>query len=74
MANSDDFAFPSIDLVGGSSKIQGRKGLTKREFFALQILEAIVSNTTVTPALTGFNGAAKKAIKYADALLEELEA
>ena len=80
MDNSNKPAFPvPVDLTNASlsqmsAKMLGNHGLTKRELFAMAAMQGILS------AMDGwgyggnehYDGVAKYSVKYADALLKEL--
>lgn len=56
--------------VGTNSKFKF-PGLTKRELFAMNLMNGILSNNDYS--YSGFSGAASMATEAADALLKELE-
>jgi len=48
-------------------------GLTKREYFAIMALQAILAKSSFTPESEYLVERTKQAIHYADALISELE-
>ena len=65
-------AFPGIELNGNGSPYQSFFGLTKREFFALNLLTGLISNTTINSKVNN-KDLAMITIKLADDLLEALD-
>lgn len=63
------FAFPQTDfLVDGSTANYGDAGMTLRDYFAAQAMQAILSE-----AETFWEGVAPLAYQYADAMLKARE-
>ena len=52
----------------GAHGLHAHPGLTKREYFAAMAMNGLAGQDRVTPL-----GAAELAVKYADALIEQLE-
>jgi len=70
MKNADETAFP---FEGGNNNgVQPSSGLTKREHFAAMAMQGLIASDT--PEWTGTpESQAENAVKYADALLKELQ-
>lgn len=66
--NGNRCAFAHSDHEYGASGL----GLTKREYIAIAMMQSLVQRGD-TPKLDSARTYAKNALKYADALLEELE-
>ncbi|MBW4680195.1 MAG: hypothetical protein KME19_08930 [Microcoleus vaginatus WJT46-NPBG5] len=71
--SSDDFAFAASAPEGAD----WQEGLSKREYFAIKIMGAIISNRGISTAnIEGMEGHARNvathALIYADALMEAL--
>lgn len=62
--NKDDPAFPCRDFIN-------LQGLTKREYFAIKCLQGIVNSESYAAKVPNY--AARKAVRYADELIELLE-
>lgn len=73
MKNADKPAMP-IEINGfGQYAPEAHTGLTKREMFAMHIMQGYLANDVFQKSGIEYNGAAEKAISMADALLVELE-
>lgn len=70
MKNADMPAMPTWELDGQGSQEMTAAGLTKREYIAALVVQGLASNSRLVD--TG-EKRAKLAIKWADALLDELE-
>lgn len=74
MKNADMPAMPVITekrVANTSVSTCDSSGLTKREMFAMNLMNGILSNNDYS--YSGFSGAASMATEAADALLKELE-
>lgn len=67
--SDEDSAFPYV--LKFTDKIRYQEGVTKREYFAAKMLQAIVSNTNLDPS--NYDNNVKTAIFYADELIKELK-
>jgi hypothetical protein len=65
--NPDDLAYPIYAELPQGASIKSH-GLTKREYFASQILSGLVSN----PNMDNIEWQAEKAVKLAKQLIEQL--
>ena len=64
--NHDDPAFPQVTKITSGQEFLGSLGLTKRELFATMAMQGILSCNSVVQDTAGW------AVKYADALIKEL--
>jgi hypothetical protein len=64
-------AFPGVELNGNGSPYQSFFGMTKREFFALEIMKGVLSNPTTEVNLP--NECCDYVIALADKLIDKLE-
>jgi hypothetical protein len=70
MATSgNDNAFPAFPRLPGADPYEQVGGLTKREYFAVHLFEAVVSRLSVNCTL---QDKAKYAVEAADALMKAL--
>ena len=72
MKNADMPAMPTYELNGQNILEDSSYGLTKREMFAMNAMQGILSNSALKMDINRIE-IANFAIGYADALLAELE-
>lgn len=65
----NDSAYPEIQMAAG--QIFHQPGLTKREYFAAMAMQGIIANNHHGPD-EYVKQAAREAVQYADALIEQL--